>query len=96
MIPSIPSIEKTRSLEKMSVLQKVRRFVWGDIPESRAERRLLLKIDWFILSYCCLMVRILRLSINVRRPVAEPPIDLHTVFHELCVSLRSLVACARS
>lgn len=25
---------------------------------SRTERRLLLKIDWFILSYCCLMVRL--------------------------------------
>ncbi|KZT12858.1 MFS general substrate transporter [Laetiporus sulphureus 93-53] len=30
-------------------------FVWGDIPETKAERALLLKIDWFILSYCCLM-----------------------------------------
>ncbi|KAI0736136.1 MFS general substrate transporter [Fomitopsis betulina] len=33
----------------------IRRFVWGEIPESKAERTLLLKIDWFILSYCCLM-----------------------------------------
>ncbi|EGO01798.1 hypothetical protein SERLA73DRAFT_103821 [Serpula lacrymans var. lacrymans S7.3] len=36
-------------------LQSIRRFVWGDIPSSKVERRLLLKIDWFILSYCCLM-----------------------------------------
>ena len=41
----------------MTVMQRVRRVVWGDIPESKAERVLLLKIDWFILSYCCLMVR---------------------------------------
>ena len=41
----------------VSVLRKIRHFVWGEIPESKAERRLLLKIDWFILSYCCLMVR---------------------------------------
>ncbi|KAI0751515.1 MFS general substrate transporter [Daedaleopsis nitida] len=39
----------------MAILRKVRRFVWGEIPESKTERRLLLKIDWFILSYCCLM-----------------------------------------
>ncbi|KAM5534921.1 hypothetical protein V8D89_011476 [Ganoderma adspersum] len=36
-------------------LRKIRRFVWGEIPASKAERNLLLKIDWFILSYCCLM-----------------------------------------
>ena len=35
---------------------KTRRIVWGEIPQSKEERRLLLKIDWFILSYCCLMV----------------------------------------
>lgn len=37
-------------------LNWLRRFVWGEIPESKLERKLLLKIDWFILSYCCLMV----------------------------------------
>ncbi|PIL36918.1 MFS general substrate transporter [Ganoderma sinense ZZ0214-1] len=39
----------------MAALRKVRRFMWGELPESKAERNLLLKIDWFILSYCCLM-----------------------------------------
>ncbi|KAI0723066.1 MFS general substrate transporter [Earliella scabrosa] len=39
----------------MAVLRKIRHFVWGEIPESKMERKLLLKIDWFILSYCCLM-----------------------------------------
>ncbi|EIN10585.1 MFS pantothenate transporter [Punctularia strigosozonata HHB-11173 SS5] len=29
--------------------------MWGEVPATSAERRLLLKIDWFILSYCCLM-----------------------------------------
>lgn len=41
----------------MISFRSIRRFVWGEIPESKAERTLLLKIDWFILSYCCLMVR---------------------------------------
>lgn len=41
----------------MALFRRIRRFVWGDIPESKAERTLLLKIDCFILSYCCLMVR---------------------------------------
>lgn len=36
--------------------QTVRQFLWGEIPSSKLERRLLLKLDWFILSYCCLMV----------------------------------------
>lgn len=44
----------------MAALRTVRHFVWGEIPESKTERNLLLKIDWFILSYCCLMVRVLR------------------------------------
>ncbi|KAH8106083.1 MFS general substrate transporter [Cristinia sonorae] len=39
----------------MGVGSSIRRFVWGDIPQSKAERKLLIKIDWFILSYCCLM-----------------------------------------
>ncbi|KAH9938523.1 major facilitator superfamily domain-containing protein [Fomitopsis serialis] len=39
----------------MVSLRSVRRFVWGEIPDSKTERTLLLKIDWFILSYCCLM-----------------------------------------
>lgn len=38
------------------VLHRARLFIWGEIPSSQQERRLLLKIDWFILSYCCLMV----------------------------------------
>lgn len=42
----------------MAALRKIRRFVWGEIPETKTERKLLLKIDWFILSYCCLMVRL--------------------------------------
>ncbi|PCH41303.1 MFS general substrate transporter [Wolfiporia cocos MD-104 SS10] len=33
----------------------IRKIVWGDVPETKAERMLLLKIDWFILSYCCMM-----------------------------------------
>ncbi|KAL5488275.1 hypothetical protein ACEPAI_6383 [Sanghuangporus weigelae] len=37
------------------VLRRVRHFVWGEVPASKEERNLLLKIDWFILSYCCLM-----------------------------------------
>lgn len=40
-----------------SVWRRVRHFVWGEEPQTKAEKRLLLKIDWFILSYCCLMVR---------------------------------------
>ncbi|KDQ64712.1 hypothetical protein JAAARDRAFT_118003 [Jaapia argillacea MUCL 33604] len=34
---------------------ETRRFLWGEIPVTKAERKLLIKIDWFILSYCCLM-----------------------------------------
>ncbi|KAI0347339.1 MFS general substrate transporter [Trametopsis cervina] len=38
-----------------SAWQRTRHFVWGEVPQSKEERKLLLKIDWFILSYCCLM-----------------------------------------
>ncbi|TDL29252.1 MFS general substrate transporter [Rickenella mellea] len=39
----------------MHLLQRFRRVVWGEPPNSKEEKTLLLKIDWFILSYCCLM-----------------------------------------
>ena len=41
-----------------SAWRSVRHFVWGEEPQTKEEKRLLLKIDWFILSYCCLMVRV--------------------------------------
>ncbi|KAI0332421.1 MFS general substrate transporter [Cubamyces sp. BRFM 1775] len=39
----------------MAVIRSIRHFVWGEVPATKTERKLLLKIDWFILSYCCLM-----------------------------------------
>ncbi|KAF8915895.1 MFS general substrate transporter [Mucidula mucida] len=39
----------------MTFLSKTRRFLWGEVPSTREESKLLFKIDWFILSYCCLM-----------------------------------------
>ncbi len=32
----------------------VRDLVWGPIPATAKERKLLVKIDWFILSFLCL------------------------------------------
>ncbi|KAE9410310.1 MFS general substrate transporter [Gymnopus androsaceus JB14] len=39
----------------MSFPTRIRNFVWGEVPPSKQEAKLLLKIDWFILSYCCLV-----------------------------------------
>ncbi|KAF5388136.1 hypothetical protein D9615_000261 [Tricholomella constricta] len=39
----------------MTFLESARHFVWGASPPTKVERTLLYKIDWFILSYCCLM-----------------------------------------
>ncbi|EME82236.1 uncharacterized protein MYCFIDRAFT_43123 [Pseudocercospora fijiensis CIRAD86] len=39
----------------MGVLHKLRVAVWGEAPATKEESRLLFKIDWFILSYVCLM-----------------------------------------
>ncbi|KAH9894422.1 MFS general substrate transporter [Cubamyces lactineus] len=39
----------------MAIIRRIRHFVWGEVPATKTERKLLLKIDWFILSYCCLM-----------------------------------------
>lgn len=33
--------------------KKVRNFLWGEPPSDPAERKLLFKIDWFVLSYVC-------------------------------------------
>ncbi|KXN86384.1 Pantothenate transporter liz1 [Leucoagaricus sp. SymC.cos] len=39
----------------MTGLHHIKQFLWGEPPATKQEARLLLKIDWFILSYCCLM-----------------------------------------
>ncbi|GAA6008115.1 uncharacterized protein JCM10292_001850 [Rhodotorula paludigena] len=38
-----------------SVGARIRQVVWGAPPDSKAERKLLFKMDWFILSFICLM-----------------------------------------
>lgn len=45
------------------LMRRVRHFVWGEVPATKQEQILLLKIDWFILSYCCLMVRAIICSV---------------------------------
>ncbi|KAG7449348.1 MFS general substrate transporter [Guyanagaster necrorhizus] len=46
------------------MLPKVRTLLLGDIPPMRQEAKLLWKIDWFILSYCCLQVNLDRSNIS--------------------------------
>ncbi|KAK1963787.1 MFS general substrate transporter [Colletotrichum sublineola] len=42
------------SVEKSSVGEKVRVFFLGDEAKSQEEKRLVRKIDFFIMTYCCL------------------------------------------
>lgn len=39
----------------MGFLRKLRVVVWGQPPPTKEERRLLVKVDFFVLSYVCLM-----------------------------------------
>ncbi|VUC26101.1 unnamed protein product [Clonostachys rosea] len=39
----------------MFILSKLRRIVWGQPAETKAERKLIVKLDTVILSFCCLM-----------------------------------------
>lgn len=39
----------------MGFLYNLRVAIWGVPPATKEERNLLFKIDWFILSYVCLM-----------------------------------------
>lgn len=39
----------------MGAARKLREIVWGTPAETKAERRLILKIDFFILTYVALM-----------------------------------------
>lgn len=39
----------------MIVLSKIREVVWGKPAATKTERRLLVKLDTVILSFCCLM-----------------------------------------
>ncbi|KAK0453721.1 MFS general substrate transporter, partial [Armillaria borealis] len=42
----------------IATLVKMRTLSWGNMAPMHQEAKLLLKIDWFILSYCCLQVRL--------------------------------------
>lgn len=53
----------------MGVLQSLRVVIWGQPPDTKAEKRLLLKIDFFILTYVCLMYWVNYVSI----PTYTPP-----------------------
>jgi MFS transporter, ACS family, pantothenate transporter len=39
----------------MSFPSRVRKVIWGEPAASKAERRLVVKLDVVILSFCCLM-----------------------------------------
>lgn len=39
----------------MSLLHKTKLLVWGETPSDPKEARLLVKIDWFVLSFVCLL-----------------------------------------
>ena len=78
-IPDHPNNTFWFTASSMNV-QRVRLFLWGEIPSSKVERKLLWKIDWFILSYCCLMVRFAVLIFN-----SKVPIYITAVLHELWV-----------
>ena len=42
-----------------AIWRRCKAMLLGEPPSSKAERILLAKVDWFILSYCCFMVRII-------------------------------------
>ncbi|KAK0190863.1 MFS general substrate transporter [Armillaria mellea] len=46
------------------MLVKMRTLSWGNMTPMRQEAKLLLKLDWFILSYCCLQVNLDRSNIS--------------------------------
>ncbi|CAK7897196.1 pantothenate transporter Fen2p [[Candida] anglica] len=39
----------------MNVLKGIRKVIWGEIPSDPKEAKLLVKIDWFVLSFACLL-----------------------------------------
>ncbi|CAH2352476.1 pantothenate transporter Fen2p [[Candida] railenensis] len=39
----------------MTVLRSIRTFIWGEKPSNPQEAKLLKKIDWFVLSFACLL-----------------------------------------
>lgn len=53
----------------MGFLHRLRVAVWGVPPETAAERRLLVKVDFFVLTYVCLMYW-------VSRPKSEDSISI--------------------
>lgn len=59
----------------MGLLLKLRTVVWGAPAETKTERRLIVKIDVFIMSYVCLMVS----QSNVSRRGPMPLMSEHLV-----------------
>ncbi len=56
----------------MGFLHSLRVAIWGEPPPTKEERRLLFKIDWFILSYVCLMYDIDEQPLTLSKTSANP------------------------
>jgi len=52
---SLQELSLLSRIVTMTILGKIREIVWGAPAATKAERRLIVKVDFFILSYVCLM-----------------------------------------
>lgn len=46
--------DASRPGQKRSLRQKIASIVWDSLDKSPEERKFVAKIDWWILSYCCI------------------------------------------
>ncbi|KAK7754494.1 hypothetical protein SLS62_003514 [Diatrype stigma] len=46
--------DASRPIQKRSLRQKIAAVVWDSLDKSPEERKFVAKIDWWILSYCCI------------------------------------------
>lgn len=51
---SSTSVDAAHPDQKRSLRQKVAAIVWDSLDKSPEERKFVAKIDWWILSYCCI------------------------------------------
>lgn len=49
-----PSYESSDSPKKLPLNKRILGIVWDSLDKTPAERKFLAKVDWWILTYCCI------------------------------------------
>lgn len=55
----------------MGIGSKIKVAVWGAAPPTKEEKKLLFKLDFFILSFCCLAFVLFWMRWNIMKRISD-------------------------